>query len=133
MANPTTTGDLEARWRSLSSGEISTAQAFLDDAWEELISRVPSVEDRLADETLRPGLVVKVVTAMVLRVLRNPDGKASEGIDDYQYTRDRALSAGLLYASDEEVALLSPVGASTSAFTITPYFEPATTPVDEWL
>ena len=124
MANPAQISDLEARWRPLTAAETTVAEALLEDAWQILLARVPLLQSRLDAATLDPALVVAVESAMVLRVLRNPDGKRQESIDDYSWTRDNAVSAGLLYATDDEVALLSPSGASTNAFTITPYGEP---------
>jgi Phage protein Gp19/Gp15/Gp42 len=130
MANPAQISDLEARWRPLTSPETVVAQSLLEDAWQILLARVALLQSRLdvvppaTEPALDPALVVAVESAMVLRVLRNPDGKRQESIDDYSWTRDNAVSAGLLYATDDELAMLAPSGASTSAFTITPYGEP---------
>ncbi|MGN6245117.1 MAG: Gp19/Gp15/Gp42 family protein [Motilibacteraceae bacterium] len=124
--NPAAVSDLVRRWRPLSDSEQIIAASLLDDAWQILLSRVALLQSRLdpADTAttvkLDPKLVVAVETAMVLRVLRNPDGKRQESIDDYSWTRDNAVSAGLLYATDDELAMLAPAGASTNAFTITP-------------
>ena len=123
MANPVTVADLEARWRPLTPVEASVAASLLADAWAIMLARVPDVEARLSS-TLSGDLVVAVESAMVLRVLRNPDGKRQETIDDYSWTRDNAVSAGLLYLSDEELALLGPSGAASNAFSIRPYGAP---------
>jgi hypothetical protein len=48
-----------------------------------------------------------VVSSMVLRVLRNPNGVRSWSVDDYSETRDNAVSAGVLYALPNEVDLLT--------------------------
>lgn len=122
MANPATVADLEARWRPLSSDESSVAQALLDDAWEILLARVPLLSNRLDDASLSEGLVIAVETAMVLRVLKNPDGKRSESIDDYTWVRDNAVSAGLLYLDGAELLQLSP--DRSDAYTISPFGEP---------
>lgn len=124
MANPVQIADLEARWRPLTAAEATVAASLLEDAWQILLARVPLMQSRMDATTLDPALVVAVESAMVLRVLRNPDGKRQESIDDYSWTRDNAVSAGLLYVTDDEAVLLSPTGASTNAFTITPYGEP---------
>lgn len=114
MVNPATYSDLEARWRPLSAEEQSVANALLEDAWQILLARVTALSARLGvvapatSPALDPALVVAVECAMVLRVLRNPDGKRQESIDDYSWTRDNSVSAGTLYVSDEELALLSP-------------------------
>jgi Phage protein Gp19/Gp15/Gp42 len=124
MANPAHVTDIENRWRALSPDEANVAEALLTDAWAMALVRVPTLEARLADESLSTALVVAVICAMVLRVMRNPDGKVQEAIDDYSYTRDSSLAAGLLYLGPDELALLSPGGDSSEAFTITPVGSP---------
>ena len=129
-SNPVVVADLEARWRLLSAAESIVAAALLEDAWQIMLSRVPYLSTRLdvvAPATvseLSPALVVAVETAMVLRVLKNPDAKRQESIDDYSWMRDNAVSAGLLYLTDDELSDLSPTGGSTDAFTITPFGSP---------
>ena len=45
---------------------------------------------------------------MVLRILRNPEGKQSEQIDDYKYTRGEATASGLLHLTADELAGITP-------------------------
>lgn len=108
MANPATVADLEARWRPLTTQETTNAEALLDDAWAILLMRRPNLEADIAAETVSEANVIRVVCAMVLRVLRNPDGKLEEAIDDYRYRRDSSLSGGLLYVSSDELADITP-------------------------
>lgn len=112
MANPTEIEDLEVRFRVLTEEERPNAQSLLDDAWEELLARVPDLETRMDDGRVSTGLAVRVVRAMVVRVLRNPDAIRQWSGDDASFTRDTAVSAGLLYATPEEIGLLTgvPVG-----------------------
>lgn len=121
MAGPATDDDLKARsFRTLSSAEITVGETLLEDAYTIILVRVPSAADRLTDAAFK-GLVVQVQCAMVLRVLRNPDGKLEESIDDYRYRLDQAVSTGALYLSDAEVALLSAGDESSdSAWSIRP-------------
>jgi len=108
MPNPVTPSDLADRLgRDLTTTETTTATALLVDAWAVLIARDPSIDARLTDSSLSADLVRVVVSAMVLRVLRNPDGKRQEAIDDYSWTRDTSLAGGSLYVSDDELALLA--------------------------
>lgn len=123
MTNPASVTDIEERWRPLSTQENTNAQAFLGDAWEYLTSELPTLEQRITDGEVTERNVVRVVCAMVLRVLRNPDGKVQESIDDYAYTRGKAVSDGLLYATDGELSSLSG-GRSRQAFSISPSFTP---------
>lgn len=125
MPNPATTADVEARWRPLSAQETTNAETFLDDAWVMLRRHF----DRLGvdietlvtdDEDLESDLVRVMVTA-VLRVLKNPDGLTQESVDDYTYRRDEAVSAGLLYFSDDELDGLVPgSGKSGRAYMVDP-------------
>jgi hypothetical protein len=49
-----------------------------------------------------------VLVDAVVRVLRNPDGKLQESIDDYSYRRADSVADGALYLTDEEWRLLRP-------------------------
>lgn len=108
MPNPASISDVVLRWRPLTEQEAATATAFLDDAWALLTARRPSLEADLTAGTVSHANAVRVVSAMVLRLLKNPEGKLEESIDDYRYRRDSALSSGELYVTDDELADLTP-------------------------
>ena len=108
MPNPATAADVAARWRPLSEAETTVATTLLDDAWLMLVGRLPSLEDNIEAATVSEANVVRVLATMVLRVLKNPDGKLEESVDDYRYRRDSAMSAGLLYVTPDELADLTP-------------------------
>lgn len=108
MTNPADVDDIVARWRPLSDQETVNAQAFLNDAWALLTLRRPTLEADMAASTVAEANVVRVVCAMVLRVLRNPDGKRTEQIDDYSYTRDDASAGGALTVTPDELASITP-------------------------
>ena len=127
MSNPTTITDIEDRWQPLTPQQTTNAYAWLDDAWWMLTSRRPTLQADLDAGTVTVGNVKRVVSAMVLRILRNPEGKKREAIDDYSYERHELVSSGLLHVTDEELADLTPPGttaAATGAFTIRPYLLP---------
>lgn len=88
------------------------SDAALARLWEratrELERAVPRVSARLATGEVSFEDVGDVLTAMVLRVLRNPIGARSVGIDDAQVTIDQSLSSGELYVSASERAALAP-------------------------
>lgn len=109
MLNPVSLPDLEARFRSLTTQETPVAEALLADSWEELQARVPTLAARAEAGTVSVGLIRRVVAAMVVRVLRNPDAIRQWAIDDASFTRDQLVSGGLLFATADEVALLSGV------------------------
>lgn len=119
--NPATWQDVEARWRTLSDDEQDLATTFLGDAWALLKNKVRDLETRLDDSTLDPDLVVAVESSMVLRVMRNPDGKASESIDDYSFTRDGATATGGLYLTPNELNTLLPSVARTRSQRLVAY------------
>lgn len=133
MPNPVIVDDLEARFRPLSDEERDVAQALVDDAWAVLLMVVPDIEDRMTAGTVSPEVATYVVASMALRVLRNPNGVRSWSLGDYSETRDNALSAGALYVSDAEAALLTGRASSARrrAFSITPYSDPVRSPGSE--
>jgi hypothetical protein len=110
MANPATTADLAARWRPLTTAETTVGTTLLGDAYGMLVRRVPNLDARVtANADGFAAVVVRVLATAVLRVMKNPDGKRSESIDDYTWQRDQAISAGVLYFTDDEMADLMPV------------------------
>lgn len=130
-ANPATVQDVAARWRPLTAQEEAVASTLLDDAWALLKHRVAQLESRLdaVPATLDAGLVRMVEVAMVLRVLRNPDGVRQEAIQDYSYSRDPVTASGALAVTVEELDLLAAAGADSAAFTIRPAYQvPAGSP-----
>jgi hypothetical protein len=46
--SPATVGDLEVRWRPLSTGERERATVLLDDAYRRVEARFPTLRDRVA-------------------------------------------------------------------------------------
>jgi hypothetical protein len=114
--------DVEARLdRSLRTSEVQFAETLLDDVEVMLLARIPDLLTRFSVEPLLARLVITVEATAVARVVRNPNGRKSETIDDYSWTRDTAVSAGALYVSDDEWALLETDVVSVGAFTIRPY------------
>lgn len=130
MDSPATIEDVASRWRPLSDPEQLTAATLLDDAWRLIKVKNSTVEARLTATTLDAGLVVMVQCAMVIRVLRNPDGKRQEQIEDYSYQRG-ADDTGGLFVADDELALLDEVASTSTAFTIRPWHDPAVSAVDD--
>lgn len=75
------------------------------------IDRLPGgrtgIEARIAASSLSESLVRGVIEDMVIRVLRNPRAIRSSSIDDFTETIDNSVSAGELYLSASEAALLT--------------------------
>lgn len=114
MPNPATTTDVENRWRPLTAAEVNVVDTLLGDAWSILTARRPTLEADITAGTVSEANVVRILANMVLRVMKNPEGKRSETIDDYSYTRDNALSAGELHVTDAELADITPEGFKRS-------------------
>lgn len=126
MANPAVVADVVARWRPLSAQETTNAETFLEDAWVMLKRRmtllgVTDFEDQIDEVADFAAEVVRILATAVLRVMKNPDGKSRESIDDYSWARDEAVSSGLLYFTDDELDGLIPgSGEKGRAFMIDP-------------
>lgn len=102
MDCPATPQDVADRWRPLSGPEETVAQTLLEDAWADVTQQVPSVPARVDASATFRRVVVSILVAMVLRVLKNPDGIRQMSIDDYQVTIDSTRSSGALYLADDE-------------------------------
>ena len=121
MPNPATVADIEVRWRPLTEADSTTASTLLGDAWWILVGRLPSLEGNMAAGTVATENVVRVLTAMVLRVLKNPEGKLEEQIDDYRYRRDSVVSSGTLQVTADELADLTPGRARPKSVRLVAY------------
>lgn len=132
MANPAAVADVVARWRPLTTQETTNAETFLEDAWVMLKRRmtllgVTDFEDQIDEDTDFAAEVVRILATAVLRVMKNPDGKSRESIDDYSWARDEAVSSGLLYFADDELDALVPgAGGTGRVFMVDPLADWAT-------
>lgn len=120
-----TVNDVQTRFgRTLTTSETAQAEAWIGDIEAQIAQRIPTLEDQITAGNPTTAVVKAVVSNAVIRVLRNPEGLRQRqfSIDDYSEsaTVDVALSAGLLYLTDDEWNLLSP-GSSGDAFTIRAY------------
>lgn len=107
MPNPATTADLAARWRPLGADEDAVGATLLDDAWRMLKRAVVNVEAGIDADADYSDEAVRVLASAVLRVLKNPEGKRQESVDDYSYTRDSTQATGTLYFTSEELGALA--------------------------
>lgn len=121
MPNPATITDIEDRWRPLNAQETTNATAFLGDAWGLLADRLPQLEANLAAGAVSQQNAIRVVCAMVLRVLKNPDGYDSESVDDWTGRRNALVATGLLAATPAELADLTPGRKNPSSVRMVAY------------
>lgn len=75
------------------------------------------ISARLGDlDALDRQILADVISEVVARRARNPDGKRNERIDDYSYTLDAAASAVELTLTADEWARLSQDGSTSGAY-----------------
>lgn len=67
-------------------------------------------------DNLDKQILADVISEVVARRARNPDGKRNERIDDYSYTLDAAASAVELTLTADEWARLSQDGSTSGAY-----------------
>lgn len=114
--NPATLSDVEDRYyRPLTDRELVNAWVWLDDAWWFLTTRLPGLEANITAETIAEATARSVVVAMVMRMLKNPQGLVAEAIDDYSYRRSANAASGVMSVDATEIALLTPGGRSRFA------------------
>jgi DNA-binding transcriptional LysR family regulator len=106
--------------KELTPAQESTATAKIEQLTASIRMRYPDIDLRMASSASLETVVRRTVAAAVARVLRNPDGKIQETIDDYSYRRADAVAEGVLQLTDIEWGLLGPstAAASPGAFTI---------------
>lgn len=126
MANPVTIVDVETVFGPLDDAQSSAAQAWLDVAWGKLKRKVPTLEAQITAGKADDDLVRSAVVSAVVRVLNNPKGVRSAGVDDGQFTIDVEQSSGRLYIHEDDIADLKPSWALPGAYSMplgVPYWE----------
>jgi hypothetical protein len=109
---------VESLWRTLTADEQRRVTHLLNFASAIIRSRVPDIDDRITAGSLDASFAGQIAAAMVIRVLKNPDGHSQESIDDFSYQIDAALATGALYLSDDEFKALR--GRRPRSFSIRP-------------
>jgi hypothetical protein len=116
--------DVENRFdRDLTDREKTQVTEWLDDVEDTILGRIPNLAALIAAGTLTQRTVVKVEANVVLRKLNNPQGKLTERIDDYSWTRDSSTATGALFLTDEDWAELTP-SAPSDSYSIPVAYEP---------
>mgnify|MGYP001946981520 FL=1 len=111
--------DVEARLgRPLEEWERTVVAQRLEDAELILRSRIPDLDERIADGRISEDAVVMVESEMVMRLVRNPEGYISETDGNYSYQLSQEVSSGRLFVLPHEWNLL---GIRGGIYTITPY------------
>lgn len=126
MDNPATVDDVEAIFGPLTDAQKTATSVWLKVAWGKLKRKVPTVEAQVEAGKVDVELVKQAVVSAVVRVLNNPKGVRSGGLDDGQFTIDVEQSSGRLYIHDDDVADLKPNWALSGVYSMplgVPYWE----------
>jgi hypothetical protein len=113
--------DVEARLgRPLDEWETQVVSTRLNDAELILRSRIPDLDERVADGRILEAAVVMVEAEMVMRLVRNPEGYTAETDGNYSYQINQSVASGLLSVLPSEWNLL---GLRGGIYTIAPYVQ----------
>lgn len=120
-ADLTSTAQVEALWQPVPTAQAPRVTALIGMASRRIRAAFPDIDARIASGGIDVDLVSDVATAMVVRVLRNPEGLREVSVDDYRAVRDSTLSSGELGLTDAELELLAPTAAAAGGLgTIVP-------------
>jgi len=109
-----------------------------------LRSKLPGLSARISADPVEPDLldnVKDVVTSMVQRVFRNPEGVRTRQETTGPFSGSVTLGGdqpGELWVTDDELARVSPTGTSSGAFTIdmipstSPFSDSYVPPIGGW-
>jgi hypothetical protein len=93
--------------------QIGDAVDYADAMWGDFI------ESRLTSGALPASVYKRVISDAVLRVMRNPDGYASENEGGYGYATRATVASGNLWFTDQDVSVLTGnLGGSLSVGTV---------------
>lgn len=104
--------DVVARW--VGSGaptDQDLVTALISDAEQVILSEYPAIQDRVTTGALPEARLTFVVTSMVSRVLRNPEGLTywQQQTGPFGQSRNYGTDFSGIYLTDNELKLLAPV------------------------
>lgn len=91
---------------TLDSTESALIEARIAQAERIIARRIPDLADRITLGTVTLDDVKDVVCAMVLRVVRNPEGFIQESDGTYTYMLDPSTISADMEVTDDEWAIL---------------------------
>lgn len=101
-------GDVVAQYGTLTADESTLTKYLLRAASKMIRQRMPNIDLLITNSRLDADVVALVPAAMVLRVLRNPEGLRSETTGPFSRTYDTSAAAGLLTLTADDLANLTP-------------------------
>jgi hypothetical protein len=88
-------------------------ETYLETLVEDIIALIletcPRVTTRLASGALTESNYKRVVADAVKRVVRNPDGTASEGEGGYSYSTSAVVASGTYWLTQQDIRVLNGV------------------------
>ncbi len=101
-------GDVRAQLGDMTSAQESLAAWLIRAASTMLRSNLPQIDSQIAAGLVSPDMAALVVTNMVLRVMRNPNGLRAETTGPFSRTYDTTVAAGLLVLTDYDLSMVTP-------------------------
>ncbi|CAN5550070.1 hypothetical protein BH11ACT6_BH11ACT6_29890 [soil metagenome] len=92
--------------RTLTPEETALVERRLEQVERMILRRVPDLLERIADGDLDEADVIDIEAESVLRVVRNPEGLASEQDGTYGYQLSREAADNSLRITETEWAVL---------------------------
>lgn len=111
MASSMTLDDLKGRFE----GDLNTryTDTYLEIKIEDAIALIdgdhPTVQSRITSGALSINNYKRIVTAIVFRVIRNPEGYTSENEGGAGYERNQNVASGDMWITDKEIETLTGV------------------------
>lgn len=103
-------GDLELRFTDkYLETKLADAIALINDDYKSIVER------RLASGALSADSYMRIVSDVVLRVVRNPGGYAGENEGGVGYTLRATVASGDLYLTDRDIATLTGIKKTDKA------------------
>ena len=109
----TTFEDVVDRWVGPGAPtDDGLVEALIGDAETIILAEFPRIQERIDDESLNADVVKLVVTRMVSRLLRNPEGLSyvQQTTGPFSQARNYSGAAADVWLSADEKALLAPGG-----------------------
>ena len=88
--------------RTLSTEEVALVERRLAQVERKILRRIPDLADQIDSGNIDQADVVDIEAEAVLRLIRNPEGYASESDGTYSYQFNRETASGKLEILAEE-------------------------------
>jgi hypothetical protein len=92
--------------------ERAFVEVLIADAVALIVDECPTVPSRLASGALSSNNYKRVVSDVVKRIIRNPEGLSSESEGGYSYTANAAAASGTFWLTDRDRRTLNGVKAT---------------------